>query len=53
MRSGSIGTPSRSNSARASVRMRARLIRPLRPFGWRPMKMFSATVRSGKSVGSW
>ena len=21
--------------------------------GWRPMKMFSATVRSGNSVGSW
>ena len=36
----------------AAVRMAARLIRPSRPFGWRPMKMFSATVRSGNRVRS-
>ena len=31
----------------------ALLMSPKRPLGWRPMKMFSATLRSGKSVGSW
>ena len=53
MRVGSIGTPRRSNSLRASLTMVALLMSPKRPLGWRPMKMFSATLRSGKSVGSW
>ena len=53
MRSGSIATPRRlkisstwRSIARASMR------RPLRS-GWRPMNTFSATDRSGNSVGSW
>ena len=53
IRSGSIGTPKVVNRARACSRMAGRSIRPSRPFGCRPMKMFSATVRSGNRVGSW
>ena len=32
---------------------RARSIRRSEPSGWRPIITFSATERSGKSVGSW
>src|ERR1700704_2697407 len=53
MRSGSSLTPSCSNSSSVARRMRRTSIRrPLRS-GCAPMKTFSATVRSGKSVGSW
>src|SRR5436305_1277015 len=53
MRSGSSLTPSCSKSSSTSRRMRRRSMRrPLRS-GGAPMKTFSATVRSGKSVGSW
>ena len=52
-RSGSMRTPSRANSSTASARMAARSMRPSDRVGWRPMKMFSVTLRSGKSVGSW
>ncbi len=53
MRSGSMGTPSRlkiSSTSRSIAR--ASMRRPLRS-GWRPMNTFSATDRSGNSVGSW
>ena len=46
-------TPSRAKSASASAYIAARSMRPPRRCGWRPMKMFSVTDRSGKSVGSW
>ena len=52
-RSGSMRTPSRSKRASASAFMARRSIMPRAPRGWRPMKMFSVTDRSGKSVGSW
>ncbi len=52
-RSGSIVTPRRVKRRSTSWRMALRSIRPNRPTGWRPMKMFSVTERSGKSVGSW
>ena len=53
MRPGSIRTPSRANSASASVVISRPSMRRPRRSGWRPMKMFSATDRSGNSVGSW
>ena len=46
-------TPSRAKSAVASAYMAARSMRRPARSGWRPMKMFSVTERSGKSVGSW
>ena len=52
-RRGSMCTPSRENKASASVYMAPRSMRWPRPSGWRPMKMFSVTLRSGNSVGSW
>ena len=53
MRSGSMGTPSRLKISSTSRSMaRASMRRPLRS-GWRPMNTFSATERSGNSVGSW
>ena len=53
MRSGSSATPSRVKICVASSRIARRSMRPMRLVGWRPMKMFSVTDRSGKSVGSW
>ena len=53
MRPGSSLTPSRANRAADSACIRRRSIRRPASSGWRPMKMFSATLRSGKSVGSW
>ena len=52
-RRGSMLTPRRVKSASASACIAARSMRRIRPRGWRPMKMFSVTERSGKSVGSW
>ena len=53
IRPGSSITPSSLNRARDSSRIfRPSMRRPARS-GCRPMKMFSATVRSGNSVGSW
>ena len=52
-RRGSMLTPRPVNSRSASSYMAARSIRRPRPNGWRPMKMFSVTDRSGKRVGSW
>ena len=52
-RSGSIETPSRAKISCASARIALRSMRPKRLVGCRPMKMFSVTERSGKSVGSW
>ena len=40
-------------SLAASCASRRQSIRRPGRSGWRPMKMFSATVRSGNSVGSW
>ena len=51
-RSGSSLTPSCSNTAAASRRIRRPSMRRNRFSGCAPTKMFSATVRSGKSVGS-
>ena len=53
IRPGSSCTPSRSNRAAACARMARRSMRRAATSGWRPMKMFSATVRSGNRVGSW
>ncbi len=50
---GSSATPRRLNSPAASRRIARRSMRPNLARGWRPMKMFSSTERSGKSVGSW
>src|SRR5436309_1225048 len=52
-RSGSIRTPSCSKTPAASRRIRLPSIRRKRLSGCVPTKMFSATLRSGKSVGSW
>ena len=52
-RSGSRRTPSCSNTAAASRRIRLTSMRRKRLSGCTPTKMFSATLRSGKSVGSW
>ena len=52
-RPGSSCTPSRVNTVRASRSIARRSMRRPRPVGCRPMKMFSATVRSGNSDGSW
>ena len=52
-RPGSKRTPSRSNNAIASSRISRRSMRLPERIGWRPMKMFSSTLRSGNSVGSW
>ena len=52
-RSGSRRTPSCSNTAAASRRIRLPSMRRNRLSGCMPTKMFSATLRSGKSVGSW
>jgi hypothetical protein len=46
-------TPSRANSSRPRVHRRLAVDPAAGASGWRPMKMFSATDRSGKSVGSW
>ena len=51
-RPGSSGTPSCSNSAAAAAFIRARSILLPDDSGWRPTKMFSATVRSGNWIGS-
>ena len=53
MRSGSSVTPRRAKISVTSSCIAARSIRPRRPVGWRPMKMFSVIDRSGNSVGSW
>ena len=53
IRPGSSGTPSRVKISAASARIAWVSIRRPERSGWRPMNMFSATVRSGKSVGSW
>ena len=53
IRPGSSRTPSRPNSSAASAFIRRRSMRRPAASGWRPMKMFSATLRSGNSVGSW
>ena len=53
IRPGSSLTPSRENRAAESACIRRRSIRRPASSGWRPMKMFSATLRSGKRVGSW
>ena len=53
IRAGSSWTPSRANIAAASVRIARRSMRRPEPSGWRPMNMFSATVRSGNRAGSW
>src|SRR5712691_11628071 len=52
-RSGSRRTPSCSNTPAASRRIRLPSMRRKRFSGCVPTKMFSATLRSGKSVGSW
>jgi hypothetical protein len=52
-RRGSIVTPSRAKTAAASRYIRRWSIRRPDASGCRPRKMFSATVRSGNSVGSW
>src|SRR4051812_2279298 len=52
-RSGSSSTPRRCISARVAACVALWSIRPRARRGWRPMKMFSAIDRSGKSVGSW
>ena len=51
-RSGSSLTPSCSNTSAASRRIRLPSMRRNRFSGCAPTKMFSATVRSGKRVGS-
>ncbi len=51
-RPGSMATPSRAKRRSAASFMASRSMRPNLPVGWRPMKMFSATGRSGKRVGS-
>ena len=53
IRAGSSGTPSRLKIFAASSRISRRSMRRPGFSGWRPMNMFSATVRSGNSVGSW
>jgi len=52
-RRGSMATPRRANAAAACVYIFARVDAPAAARGCRPRKMFSATVRSGNSVGSW
>ena len=52
-RSGSSRTPSCSKTPAASRRIRRASMRRKRLSGCTPTKMFSATLRSGKSVGSW
>src|SRR5438067_10846287 len=52
-RSGSSRTPSCANTAAASRRMRLPSMRRKRLSGCIPTKMFSATLRSGKRIGSW
>ena len=52
-RPGSSGTPRRRNSRSALAVISLRSICRSRVSGWLPMAMFSATDRSGKSVGSW
>src|SRR4051795_6030186 len=52
-RSGSRRTPRRSSRPLTWLCIAPRSMR-LRPFsGWKPMTTFSATLRSGNSVGSW
>ena len=48
----SIAMLRRASSSRASARIATQSIRP-RCIGWRPMNTFSATDRSGKTVGCW
>ena len=52
-RAGSSATPSRAKTSGRLAFIAERSMRRPPPSGWRPMKMFSATVRSGNSVGSW
>ena len=52
-RRGSIVDAEPGEERSAPRRIAARSMRPAAPSGWRPMKMFSVTERSGKSVGSW
>jgi hypothetical protein len=52
-RSGSIATPSRVKKLDASAFIARRSTRRRLRRGCRPITMFSATVRSGNSVGSW
>jgi hypothetical protein len=53
MRAGSSWTPSVPNIAAASARIARLSMRRPEVRGCRPMNMFSATVRSGNSAGSW
>ena len=53
IRPGSSRTPSRPNSSAAAAFIPRRSMRRPASSGWRPMKMFSATDRSGNRVGSW
>ncbi len=53
IRPGSSLTPSRANRAAESACIGAGRCRRPASSGWRPMKMFSATLRSGNRVGSW
>jgi hypothetical protein len=52
-RSGSTCTPSRVKRATACSRIAVRSMLCRTPSGCRPIEMFSATDRSGNSVGSW
>jgi len=49
----SSGTPSSASRPDTRPRMARTSIRPNAPRGWRPIRTFSATLRSGNSVGSW
>ena len=51
--SGPKSTPSSSRSRATPERIACQSTVWRRPRGWRPAKTFSATVRSGKTVGSW
>ena len=52
-RSGSRATPRRSSNSCTCLSIARRSIRRPAPSGCRPMTTFSATGRSGNSVGSW
>lgn len=52
-RSGSSSTPRRFIRPAVAAWVALWSMRPSARRGWRPMKMFSAIERSGKSVGSW
>ena len=53
IRPGSSGTPSRLKISAAWAFIASVSIRRPARSGCRPMKMFSATVRSGNMIGSW